>query len=44
MGIDEDHFFALQAQGLSVNQIAMKLEKGFGEVEFILHLAAQERS
>ncbi|MFK9090557.1 DUF6115 domain-containing protein [Bacillus salipaludis] len=36
--------FDLQAQGLTVDQIAMKLNKGSGEVAFILQLAAQERS
>ncbi|MEH7355990.1 hypothetical protein V7150_20890 [Neobacillus drentensis] len=34
--------FDLHNQGLSVDQIAMKLEKGSGEVAFILQLAAQE--
>jgi DNA-binding NarL/FixJ family response regulator len=33
--------FELQEQGLSAEQIAAKLEKGFGEVDFILQLAAQ---
>lgn len=36
--------FDLHNQGLSVDQIAMKLEKGSGEVAFILQLAAQECS
>ncbi|CAH2712914.1 hypothetical protein BACCIP111895_00047 [Neobacillus rhizosphaerae] len=36
--------FDLQDQGLSVDQIAKKLEKGSGEVAFILQLAAQQRS
>ncbi|MDR7235687.1 DUF6115 domain-containing protein [Neobacillus drentensis] len=35
--------FDLQDQGLSVDQIAKKLEKGAGEVAFILQLAAQVR-
>ncbi|WHY79718.1 hypothetical protein QNH20_11455 [Neobacillus sp. WH10] len=34
--------FDLHNQGLSVDQIAMKLEKGSGEVAFILQLAVQE--
>lgn len=36
--------FDLQAHGLSVDQIAKKLEKGSGEVAFILQLAAQART
>jgi hypothetical protein len=36
--------FDLQQQGLSVEEIANKLEKGHGEVAFILQLAAQERN
>ena len=36
--------FDLQKQGLSVDQIAKELERGSGEVSFILQLAAQERS
>ncbi|MFJ7726525.1 DUF6115 domain-containing protein [Neobacillus sp. NPDC097160] len=36
--------FDLQAQGLSVDQIAKELEKGSGEVAFILQLAAQART
>ncbi|ETI68107.1 DUF6115 domain-containing protein [Neobacillus vireti] len=36
--------FDLQAQGFSVDQIAKKLEKGSGEVAFILQLAAQART
>ena len=34
--------FDLHKQGLSVDQIAMKLEKGSGEVAFILQLSVQE--
>lgn len=33
--------FELQKQGLSAEQIATKLDRGLGEVEFILQLAAQ---
>lgn len=36
--------FDLHAQGLSVDEIAKKLEKGCGEVTFILELAAQEHA
>lgn len=36
--------FDLHVQGFSADQIAMKLNKGSGEVAFILQLAAQERS
>lgn len=36
--------FDLQAQGLTVDQIAKKLEKGSGEVAFILQLASQARN
>jgi hypothetical protein len=35
--------FDLQKQGLTVDQIAKQLEKGTGEVSFILQLATQER-
>lgn len=33
--------FELQKKGLSAEQIAAKLDKGLGEVEFILQLAVQ---
>jgi IS30 family transposase len=36
--------FDLQQQGFSVEEIANKLEKGHGEVAFILQLAVQERN
>jgi hypothetical protein len=36
-----EHIFSLQKQGLSVEQIAKKLDKGTGEVSFILELAKQ---
>ncbi|MDF2859009.1 MAG: hypothetical protein K0Q87_4860 [Neobacillus sp.] len=36
--------FDLQQQGLSVEEIANKLEKGHGDVALILQLAAQERN
>lgn len=35
--------FDLQKQGLSVDQIAKQLEKGSGEISFIIQLSAQER-
>ncbi|MDR7001004.1 DUF6115 domain-containing protein [Neobacillus niacini] len=35
--------FDLYAQGLSAEQIARKLDKGYGEVSFILQLASQEQ-
>jgi DNA-binding NarL/FixJ family response regulator len=36
--------FDLQKQGLTVEQIAKKLDKGNGEVSFILQLATQEHA
>lgn len=36
--------FDLHKQGLSIGEIAQKLEKGTGEVSFILQLDAQARS
>lgn len=35
--------FELQKKGFSAQQIAAKLDKGLGEVDFILQLAAQSR-
>ncbi len=36
--------FELKEQGLTADEIAKKLDKGFGEVSLILELAAQEKA
>lgn len=36
--------FELYGQGLTAEEIAKKLNKGYGEVAFILELAAQDRT